>query len=170
MAGAGEDLVAGGCIAIPPPDSLHPAATRSLAQAIALLQQEIDRTATKWESAIAANSLGSVDGHNGSGFFTNGDSQTGNWQTQKGFFWTGGFWVGELWKMYARTHDEKYRRWADLWTSRMTGAMETQNHDVGFLYYYSSVVGFEQTQDPKLRGMGIRAADRLLSLFNPRRS
>ena len=151
-----------------PSDGLHPASTRTFAQAITLLQQEIDRTATKWESAIAAQGLGSVDAQNGSGFFTNGDSRTGDWQTQKGFFWTGSFWTGELWKMYGRTHDEKYHRWADLWTSRMTEPMETQNHDLGFLYYYSSVSGFEQTSDPKLRQIGIRAADRLLNLFNPK--
>lgn len=153
---------------IAPPDSLHPVSTRTFAQAIALLQQEIDRTALKWEPVISSSPPASVGALKGFGFFTNGNDQTGEWQTQEGFFWTGGFWAGELWEMYGRTHDERYRRWAGLWTSRMTGREENQNHDAGFLYYHSSVAGFEQTHDPKLRESGIRAADRLLTLFNPK--
>ncbi|HEV7219001.1 MAG TPA: DUF4861 family protein [Terriglobales bacterium] len=151
----------------PPPDAHNASDSRTYAQALNLLQSEIDRTATKWEPIISANPSGSVTAQSGSGFFTDGNNQTGEWQPQKGFFWTGGFWTAELWKMYARTHDEKYRRWAELWTSRMLGAEPVQNHDAGFLYFYSSVAGFEQTHDPTLRASGLRAADRLVSMFNP---
>ena len=150
-----------------PPDTLHPVSSRTYRQAIDLLEKEIDRTAAKWEATITAAEPGKVGAHEGAGFFTDGNNQTGEWQAQKGFFWTGGFWTGELWKMYARTHDEKYRRWAELWTSRMTGAEADQNHDTGFLYFYSSVAGYEITHDSKLRESAIRAADHLLKMYNP---
>lgn len=150
-----------------PPDTLHPAQPRTYRQAIGLLQQEIDRTATKWEPIISQAQTGTLNAHAGAGFFTDGNNETGEWQPQKGFFWTGGFWTGELWKMYARTHDEKYRRWAELWRSRMTGLESEQNHDTGFLYFYSSAQGFEQTHDAELRESALRGADHLLSMFNP---
>ena len=150
-----------------PPDALHPVSSRTYRQAIDLLQKEIDRTAAKWETTITAAQPGKVGAREGAGFFTDGNNQTGEWQSQKGFFWTGGFWTGELWKMYARTHEEKYRRWAELWTSRMIGAEVDQNHDTGFLYFYSSVAGYEITHDSKLRESAIRAADHLLSMYNP---
>jgi unsaturated chondroitin disaccharide hydrolase len=148
-----------------PPDTLHPIGSRSYKQAIELLQQEIDRTAGKWEPVLSASQ--STGTHAGAGFFTDGSNQTGEWQTQKGFFWTGGFWTAELWKMYARTHDEKYRRWAELWTSRMVGSESEQNHDTGFLYFYSSVPGFELTHDPKLHESALRGADHLVQMYNP---
>jgi unsaturated chondroitin disaccharide hydrolase len=150
-----------------PPDTLHSTGSRTYKQAIELLQKEIDRTAAKWGAAISAVLPGTLNAHAGTGFFTDGNNQTGEWQTQKGFFWTGGFWTGELWKMYSRTHDEKYRRWAELWTSRMTGLESEQNHDTGFLYFYSSVPGFELTHDPKLRESALRGADHLVSMYNP---
>ena len=148
-----------------PPDTLHSIGSRSYKQAIELLQQEIDRTAGKWEPVLSASQ--STGTHAGAGFFTDGSNQTGEWQTQKGFFWTGGFWTAELWKMYARTHDEKYRRWAELWTSRMVGSESEQNHDTGFLYFYSSVPGFELTHDPKLHESALRGADHLVQMYNP---
>jgi unsaturated chondroitin disaccharide hydrolase len=150
-----------------PPDTLHPSGSRTYKQAIDLLQKEIDRTAAKWEPIVSGTQAGTVGAHAGYGFFTDGNNQTGEWQSQKGFFWTGGFWTGELWKMYARTHDEKYRRWAELWTSRMVGAEPDQNHDTGFLYFYSSVPGFELTHDQKLHDSAIRGADHLLAMYNP---
>jgi hypothetical protein len=104
-----------------PPDSLHPIGSRTYKQAIDLLQKEIDRTAAKWEPVVSAAPATSITRNAGDGFFTDGDNQTGEWKSQKGFFWTGSFWTGELWKMYARTHDEKYRRWAELWTSSLVG-------------------------------------------------
>ncbi|MBV9074680.1 MAG: DUF4861 family protein [Acidobacteria bacterium] len=146
-----------------PADALHPIGSRSYKQAIDLLKQEIDRTATKWEPMLSST----VTTHEGAGFFTDGDNQSGEWKTQKGFFWTGGFWCAELWKMYAGTHDEKYRRWAELWTSRLVGSETEQNHDTGFLYFYSSVPGFELTHDSSLKQSALRGADHLLDLYNP---
>lgn len=150
-----------------PPDTQHPSSPRTYKQAIDLLQKEIDRTAAKWESVVPSPQPGTVSARAGQGFFTDGNNQTGEWKAQEGFFWTGGFWTGELWKMYARTHDEKYRRWAELWTSRMLGLESQQNHDTGFLYFYSSTPGFEQTHDPKLRESALRGADHLVSMYNP---
>jgi unsaturated chondroitin disaccharide hydrolase len=151
-----------------PPDTAKSSAHRTYSQAIALLSQEIDRTATKWEPVISASTASSVGTNQGLGFFTDGDSQTGEWKQHEGFFWTGGFWVGELWKMYSHTHQEKYRRWAELWNSRMLGSESKQNHDSGFIYYYSSVFGFQQTGSTQLKESGLAAAERLSALFNPR--
>lgn len=150
-----------------PPDTLHPAASRSYDQAIGLLKQEIDRTARKWAPIISAGNSKTFGAHDGSGFFTEADGRTGEWQPQKGFFWTGGFWTGELWNMYKRTHEPQYRRWAELWTSRMVGHEATQDHDVGFLFFDSAALGYQLTHEPKLRQSALRAADRLASLFNP---
>jgi unsaturated chondroitin disaccharide hydrolase len=150
-----------------PPDTLHPIGERTYKQAIALLQQEIDRTATKWEPVISQASPGPLGRGSGDGFFTEGSNEAGEWKSQKGFFWTGSFWTAELWKMYARTHDHKYRRWAQLWTSALVGKEADQDHDTGFLYFYSSVPGFQLTHDAKLRESAIRAADHLVDWFNP---
>jgi unsaturated chondroitin disaccharide hydrolase len=49
----------------------------------------------------------------------------------------------------------------------MVGAEPDQNHDTGFLYFYSSVPGFELTHDQKLHDSAIRAADHLLGMYNP---
>jgi unsaturated chondroitin disaccharide hydrolase len=150
-----------------PPDSLHPIGSRTYKQAIDLLRKEIDRTATQWEPVVSAAPPASVSKSAGDGFFTDGNNQTGEWKPQQGFFWTGAFWTAELWKMYSRTHDEKYRRWAELWTSSLVGKESEQNHDTGFLYFYSSVPGFQLTRDPKLRDSALRGADHLVEMFNP---
>jgi unsaturated chondroitin disaccharide hydrolase len=151
-----------------PPDTLMPSAPRTYSQAIALLQKEIDRTATQWEPILAGQPKDAIASHKGAGFFTDGDNQTGEWKTQQGYFWTGSFWVGQLWAMYARTHDEKYRRWAELWNSRLLGQEMQQNHDAGFLYYYSSAPGYRLTHSEELKESALKAAQRLSQLYNPR--
>jgi unsaturated chondroitin disaccharide hydrolase len=150
-----------------PPDTLQPAQHRSYAQAIALLQQSVERTAQKWEPIMSATRPEEWSKTTGIGFFTEGNNQTGEWKEQKGYFWTGCFWIGQLWKLYERTKDERYKRWAEIWHARLIGKEMAQNHDTGFLNYYTSVFAYELTKDPKYKASGLRAAERLKQHFNP---
>jgi len=151
-----------------PADTLVPHKTKTVEQAIGLLREEVDRTAATWEPIVR----GSAESGNPKavpGFFTEGDNKTGEWQKQNnGYFWTGSFWIGELWQLYARTHHEKYRKWAELWGSKLQGQELQANHDAGFLYYYSSALGNDLTHDPALRESALLGAQRLEQLFNPK--
>jgi unsaturated chondroitin disaccharide hydrolase len=150
-----------------PPDTLAPSASKTWREAIELLRQAADRTASTLEPVIAATPTTNFEKARPPGFFTEGDNHTGEWKPQRGYFWTGSFWVGQLWKLHAYTRDERYRRWAELWNARLLGEEPTQNHDVGFLNSYSSVLAHRATRDPKYREGGLRAAARLKALFNP---
>ncbi len=149
-----------------PPDTLAPAREKTFAEAIRLLQDAADRTATTLAPRLEAGPAPSETLYEGPGFFSEGDNTTGEWADQKGYFWTGSFWPGELWLLYSKTGDERYRKWAELWTSRLVGQEKLENHDTGFLNYYSSVLGYERTKSPEYRAAGLRAAARLRELFN----
>jgi len=148
-----------------PPDTLVPHKAKTVEQAVQLLRQAIDRTASQWAPVLQATSE-PVSSNSGQGFFSEANNLTGEWQKQNGYFWTGSFWTGELWQLYSATHDEKYLRWAELWGSKLIGQESLQNHDAGFLYYYSSAMGFDATRDGALRASALRAAERLEQLFN----
>jgi unsaturated chondroitin disaccharide hydrolase len=150
-----------------PVDTLQPAKKKSYAEAIDLLKQSAERTAQTLESAISRTNPADAAREAGEGFFTEGDNQTGEWKAQKGFFWTGSFWVGELWQLYAQTKDERFRRWAELWNARLLEKEANENHDTGFLNFYSSVLAYRATKDPKYREGAMRAAARLKQLYNP---
>ena len=150
-----------------PPDTLQPRKRKSYADAIDLLKQSAERTAQKLEPLISQTVSAAAGRDAGEGFFTEGDNQTGEWKAQKGFYWTGSFWVGELWQLYAKTKDEKFRRWAELWNAALLGQEANENHDTGFLNFYSSVMAYRATKDSKYRDGGMRAAARLKQLYNP---
>jgi unsaturated chondroitin disaccharide hydrolase len=150
-----------------PPDTLRPSRTKTYAEAIDLLKQSAERTATTWEPILSRTSAADVTRDQGLGFFSEGDNQTGQWKEQKGFYWTGNFWVGQLWLLYGKTKDERFCRWAELWNARLLGKEMTENHDTGFLNYYSSVFGYRLTKAPQYREGGLRGAERLKQLYNP---
>jgi len=150
-----------------PPDTLQPARAKTYAEAVDLLRESAERTATEWEPILSQTPAEESTSNKGPGFFTEGDNQTGEWKEQKGFFWTGNFWVGELWQLYGKTKDERWRRRAELWNSRLLGKEMAENHDTGFLNFYSSVAAYLQTKDAKYRAGGLRAAERLKQLYNP---
>jgi unsaturated chondroitin disaccharide hydrolase len=127
-----------------------------------------ERTAAKWEPVLAKSPPQEAARGTGLGFFTEGDGRTGEWKEQKGFFWTGSFWVGELWLLYAKTKDERFRRRAEEWNAHLLGKEGGENHDTGFLNYYSSVFAYRQTKEAKYREGALRAAERLKQLYNPK--
>jgi len=150
-----------------PADTLALQEPRTVHEAVELLRQSVDRTATTWEPILrgSAEPLGPKTGQ---GFFTEGNNQTGEWQKQNGYSWTGGFWAGALWQLYATTHEEKYSKWAQLWGSKFIGQESQQNHDAGFLYYYSSALAYDLTHRAALKDSALRGAARLEQLFNPK--
>lgn len=150
-----------------PPDTLRPARSKTYAEAIDLLKQSAERTAVKWEPIVSRTGAQALTRDHGLGFFSEGDNQTGEWKEQKGFYWTGNFWIGELWLLYGKTKDERFRHWAELWNAPLLGKEMTENHDTGFLNYYSSVYGYRLTKAPQYREGGLRGAERLKQLYNP---
>jgi unsaturated chondroitin disaccharide hydrolase len=150
-----------------PPDTLRPARRKGFAEALGLMRQAAERTASKWEAVVSKSSPAEASPDKGEGFFTEGDNRTGEWKAQRGFFWTGGFWAGELWLLYSKTKDERFRRWAEAWNARLLGKESEENHDTGFLNYYSSVFAYQRTKQANYRDAGLRAAERLRRLYNP---
>jgi hypothetical protein len=150
-----------------PPDTLVPSPRKTFQQAIGLVRAEIDATAKTWEPLLTAAPNRSITYGKGPGYFTEGSNSTGEWKSQEGYYWTGSFWMAELWRMYAHTKDEKYRHWAELWGAPLFGQEMLQNHDTGFLYYYSDSLGYDLTHAPAQRESALRAAQRLSDLYNP---
>jgi unsaturated chondroitin disaccharide hydrolase len=153
-------------VSVAPAKSPVEAAHRTYAEAIALMRSGAERTAAKLEPLIRQGDPAKYDKFNGAGFFTEGNGA--EWKAQQGYFWTGGFWTGELWKLYAQTHDARFKQWAELWSSRLLGNESKQNHDTGFLNFYSSVPAYEATHEAKYREGAFRAAARMKQLVNPR--
>ena len=147
-------------------DTVSPARAKTFREAIDLIRQEAERTALKHLPDIQREG-NDVTKEQGTGFFTEADNETGEWRAQKGYFWTGSFWVGTLWQLHSHTGDARFKQWAEIWNAKLLGKEHIQNHDVGFLNYYSSVHAYERTKDEKYMQGAVRAAERMKKLYNP---
>ncbi len=93
------------------------------------------------------------------------DNFTGEWETFENPNWTGGFWVGMLWLAYERTKETKYLQYARTWNDAILGYEQENNHDRGFVYYYSSVYGYKLTGETRYFESAFQAAKKLVSMF-----
>lgn len=84
--------------------------------------------------------------------------------------WVSGFWPGLLLKAYKRTQDASLLELVRACENRMDEALSEPlmlHHDVGFMWYLSSVEDYILTGDEKNRDRGLTAALILASRFNP---
>lgn len=96
------------------------------------------------------------------------DGATGRWEAKPGGAWTDGFWVGLCWLAYILTKADRYRAWGVEWAAHLRGREATKTHDVGFLFQYSAVLGWQTVREPMLRELGLACADRLVAMFHRR--
>lgn len=85
-------------------------------------------------------------------------------------FWTNGFWTGELWLAYQKTNDDLFKRAAlkqiPSFKKRIEEGIETDTHDLGFLYSLSCVAGYKVLQKEEFKEIGLEAAEKLVSRFH----
>lgn len=85
--------------------------------------------------------------------------------------WTNGFWTGEIWLSYEHTGDERLRNAAEIqiddYLKRINEKIKVDHHDMGFLYSPSCVAGYKLVGSKKGREAAIKAADQLISRFQP---
>ena len=93
-------------------------------------------------------------------------TKEGKWITTKKGHWTGGFWAGILWLCYMATNKEEYQIAAHKVTNKLEKRQNDKTFDLGFLFYYSHVLGYQQTNDKHLKNVALNAADNLLKMYN----
>ena len=83
--------------------------------------------------------------------------------------WTAGFWPGSIWLAYEATGDKVLRYAAQIhvqsFLNRIEKRIETDHHDMGFLYSPSCVAAWKLVGDEDGRRAGLLAADQLLDRF-----
>jgi unsaturated chondroitin disaccharide hydrolase len=85
--------------------------------------------------------------------------------------WTAGFWPGEIWLAYEHTGDKIFRFAAQIqvqsFLHRIENRVETDHHDMGFLYSPTCVAAWKLVGDEDGRRAAILAADQLIERFQP---
>lgn len=86
--------------------------------------------------------------------------------------WTSSFWTGMLWLAYEFTGDDKYRKAAEYqlasYKQRIEEQIETDTHDLGFLYSLSAVAEYKVTGNPVARDAALKAANLLAKRYFPK--
>ncbi|MBB2689645.1 glycoside hydrolase family 88 protein [Rhizobium phaseoli] len=85
--------------------------------------------------------------------------------------WTAGFWPGELWLAFEHSGDPVFRHAAQIqvqsFLHRIVNRIETDHHDMGFLYSPSCIAAWKLVGDEDGRKAAILAADQLIERFQP---
>jgi len=83
--------------------------------------------------------------------------------------WTTGFWSGELNLAYELSGDKRYLNAVEQqipgWMGRIVRHIDTEHHDMGFLYSPSCVGFYKLTGDKEAREAALLAADNLCGRF-----
>ncbi|WP_426452470.1 glycoside hydrolase family 88 protein [Paenibacillus sp. S-38] len=86
--------------------------------------------------------------------------------------WTSSFWTGMLWLAYDLTGEAKYREAAEYqlasYKQRIEEQIETETHDLGFLYSLSAVAEYRLTGNETAKGTALQAADLLAARYFPK--
>jgi unsaturated chondroitin disaccharide hydrolase len=83
--------------------------------------------------------------------------------------WTTGFWTGIVWLCYEKTQNEDFKIAAESqvhsFFNRIVNKIDTNHHDMGFLYSPSCVAAYKLTGNEEGRKAALLAADNLISRF-----
>ncbi|UUZ96951.1 glycoside hydrolase family 88 protein [Paenibacillus sp. P25] len=86
--------------------------------------------------------------------------------------WTSSFWTGMLWLAYELTEDPKYKEAAEYqlqsYTKRVREQIETETHDLGFLYSLSAVAEYKVTGNTLAKETALAAAELLAKRYFPK--
>jgi len=85
--------------------------------------------------------------------------------------WTAGFWPGEIWLAYEHSGDKLFQYAAQIqvqsFLHRIENRIETDHHDMGFLYSPSCIAAWKLVGDEDGRRAALLAADQLLERYQP---
>ncbi|WP_137129025.1 glycoside hydrolase family 88 protein [Rhizobium sp. FY34] len=85
--------------------------------------------------------------------------------------WTAGFWPGEIWLAFEHTGDKVFQYAAQIqvqsFLHRIENRIETDHHDMGFLYSPSCIAAWKLVGDEDGRKAALLAADQLIERFQP---
>lgn len=103
--------------------------------------------------------------------FPNEACEGGKWQPAENNQWTNSFWTGQLWLLWEMTGDSKYRQAAERFITsfahRLVNRIETDTHDLGFLYSLSCVNAWQLTGNAAARDIALHAAEMMMQRYNP---
>lgn len=85
--------------------------------------------------------------------------------------WTAGFWPGEIWLAFEHTGDKVFQYAGQIqvqsFLHRIENRIETDHHDMGFLYSPSCIAAWKLVGDEDGRKAAILAAEQLIERFQP---
>lgn len=85
--------------------------------------------------------------------------------------WTAGFWPGQIWLAFEHTGDKIFQYAAQIqvqsFLHRIENHIETDHHDMGFLYSPSCIAAWKLVGDEDGKRAALMAADQLMERFQP---